>query len=786
MSPISFPSTQRPQVIKRRMLAVALSVITALALLVLSDTVPVNILLLFLDLFVGVVIAAAVVWYLFFMRRETSNHGFETLYENHPDPSFLTGLDGQIMARNRVAKRLFAQDGNVAQVLQQLTEDADQVVYRLAQLAKTSGIATTHISSKGQVRHLTAQTVEGKCLLWHIADGRVPGVSDFNAEWMEDFPLVELDPNGTVLRANAAAHQVFGTEFGRLEDILSDLPLRHGGLHASTLDPEKPYRAYIKALDNGYENVLFTPCDADEVSNLLTDELLEDLPVGLARISPDGQLIVANEIARGLLGPQAVPGRQFAGLIEGLGRSLPERISDTMKGRSLGRAEIARGRINDREIFLQVSLTRVVFNGEPSLLAAISDATELKTLEAQFVQSQKMQAVGQLAGGVAHDFNNLLTAISGHCDLLLLRHDRGDPSHGDLKQIHQNATRAAGLVRQLLAFSRKQTLRPITLHLPDVLDDLAHLLNRLLGAKVSLDIQADEGLWPVRVDERQFEQVIVNLVVNSRDAMSDGGDVILSAENLVLEDELKRDQAKIIPGQYVKIEVRDNGVGIPPDKIGKVFEPFFTTKRIGEGTGLGLSTVYGIVKQTGGYIFCDSTPNVGTTFSIYLPIAEEVSQSGASKADNGAVEGIKARDLTGRGVILLVEDEVPVRAFAARALQLRGYTVLEAEDGNQALKILEDDDLNVDLFLSDVIMPGLDGPGWITQALQTRPQTPVIFMSGYAEGAFDQSGPELKDASFLAKPFSLTDLAEQVKDKLVDPDPAAIHSGKDPFPATVS
>ena len=271
----------------------------------------------------------------------------------------------------------------------------------------------------------------------------------------------------------------------------------------------------------------------------MPDHFLDELPVALARLETGGTLTYANRAARLLLGERAQPGVNITDLIEGMGRSISERLGDTMKGRALGRSEIARGTADGQEIFLQVAFTRTVLDGAPSLLAVFSDATELKTLEAQFVQSQKMQAVGQLAGGVAHDFNNLLTAINGHCDLLLMRHDVADVEHGDLMQIRQNANRAAALVRQLLAFSRKQTLRPTVINLQDTLSELTHLLNRLLTDKVMLRIQHGPDLAPVRVDERQLEQVIMNLVVNARDAMPRGGEVRITTRNVRLEADLQ-------------------------------------------------------------------------------------------------------------------------------------------------------------------------------------------------------------------------------------------------------
>ena len=422
---------------------------------------------------------------------------------------------------------------------------------------------------------------------------------------------------------------------------------------------------------------------------------------------------------------------------------------------------MARGTLAGQEIFLQVAFTRAVLDGTPSILAVFSDATELKTLEAQFVQSQKMQAVGQLAGGVAHDFNNLLTAINGHCDLLLMRHDVADVEHGDLMQIRQNANRAAALVRQLLAFSRKQTLRPTVINLQDTLSELTHLLNRLLTDKVTLRIEHAPDLAPVRVDERQLEQVIMNLVVNARDAMPRGGEVRIATRNVHLGRDLHRDRAVILRGDYVVIEVANSGHGIPEAQLNKIFEPFFTTKQVGEGTGLGLSTAYGIIKQTGGFIFADSPAGQGAIFTIYLPAYDKVEAAPAAEP-----EVRRPRDLTGRGLVLLVEDEDPVRSFAARALRLRGYTVVEAASGEEALDILKDGDLHIDIMLSDVIMPGLDGPAWVREARKARPDAKVIFMSGYAEDAFFGGDSGIPEAAFLPKPFTLNELTQRVKDQL--------------------
>ena len=401
---------------------------------------------------------------------------------------------------------------------------------------------------------------------------------------------------------------------------------------------------------------------------------------------------------------------------------------------------------------------------ETALVAVLTDATELKNLEAQFVQSQKMQAIGQLAGGVAHDFNNLLTAISGHCDLLLLRHDSSDPDYGDLMQINQNANRAASLVGQLLAFSRKQNLQLETIDLRNTMGELIHLLNRLVGEKIVLELAHEAGMPPVRADKRQLEQVLMNLVVNARDAMPDGGTIRIDTRISEFSAPFTRDRVVVPQGSYVSIAVTDTGTGIAPDKLTKIFEPFYTTKRVGEGTGLGLSTAYGIVKQTGGYIFVDSTEGQGSTFSLLFP-ADSPEEDRAEQSSPVQPEKKETKEQSD-GVVLLVEDEAPVRAFASRALRMRGYTVLEAENAEEALKTLEDPDLHIDVFVTDVVMPGLDGPTWVRKARKRRPDVHVVFVSGYAEDSFPDKRDEIPNSVFLPKPFSLSELTELVQEQI--------------------
>jgi two-component system, cell cycle sensor histidine kinase and response regulator CckA len=398
------------------------------------------------------------------------------------------------------------------------------------------------------------------------------------------------------------------------------------------------------------------------------------------------------------------------------------------------------------------------------------DMSEQRALEMQFAQGQKMQAVGQLAGGVAHDFNNLLTAIIGFSDLLLANHRPSDPSFQDIMNIKQNANRAASLVRQLLAFSRRQTLRPQVIQLGDVLSDLRMLLSRLLGEKVELQVVHGRDIWPVKVDLSQFEQVVVNLAVNARDAMPDGGRLYIRTSNVDAASVAKRYSQREMPAaDYVLLEVEDEGTGMSAEVMEKIFEPFFSTKEVGKGTGLGLSTVYGIVKQTGGYIYVASEQGRGTTFSVFLP-RHVASASEIQAAEQMApdAEKEKPRDLTGNAVVLLVEDEDAVRAFASRALVSRGYKVHEASSGVEAIETFAELGSEIDLVVSDVVMPEMDGPTLFRELRKQRPELKFIFMSGYAEDAFARNLPEdeRQGFGFLPKPFSLKQLATAVKDAL--------------------
>ena len=403
-------------------------------------------------------------------------------------------------------------------------------------------------------------------------------------------------------------------------------------------------------------------------------------------------------------------------------------------------------------------------NDTSGYIAYIIDVSQRKELEERLFQSQKMQAIGQLAGGVAHDFNNLLTVIRLNCDELLGRHPIGDPSYPELQQINQTVARSAGLVKKLLAFSRKQTLRVETLNVTDTLSDLSVMLKQVMVERVPLDVVHGRGLPKISVDKTQFETILMNLCVNARDAMVEkgqGGAITLSS-SLALAEDLEKDGIAAVPGGgYVMIKVADTGTGMDEKTRKKIFEPFFTTKEQGKGTGLGLATVYGIVEQSGGHLRVESEVGVGTTFCVYIPIATKAELLESKPA--AKVEKPKPADLAGQGKILFVEDEDAVRAIAAKTLRKRGYMVTEACDGEDAYEILQESADGFDLMISDVVMPGMDGPTLLKKGRSLLGDASIVFISGYAKEEFSDLLAEEPDVTFLPKPFTLTQLAEKVK-----------------------
>jgi two-component system, cell cycle sensor histidine kinase and response regulator CckA len=520
-------------------------------------------------------------------------------------------------------------------------------------------------------------------------------------------------------------------------------------------------RETVQPLEGGARLLLYAPVREELQSAALPDDrvaaLLGSLPLGLAFTDRDGRFQYMNaafEATAGMGGEAAAPHPTDLVVDEDKAR-----VSDAVRRAASGSGKPRDLRVRlrarpEEEIILTVA--RASGLGDAAAVLSLRDAREQLKLERQIMQATKMQAVGQLAGGVAHDFNNILTAVIGYCDLMLMRHAPGDADFDDINHIRQNANRAANLVRQLLAFSRQQTLRTELLQVPDVIGELSHLLKRLLGERVALVVRHGRGLKPVRVDPGQLEQVIVNLAVNARDAMPDGGTLTIETRAVAAADVAALGHEMMPPADYAAITVSDTGTGIAPEIIGKIFEPFFTTKEFGKGTGLGLSTVYGVVKQTGGFIFADSPPGKGTSFTIYLPV-----ESGAAVPVRTEMPRGGGAETWGSGTILVVEDEGMVRQVAERALTRKGYTVLTAGNGEEAMEVMAQHP-DIDLLITDVVMPTMDGPTLVGHARLARPDLPVIFMSGYAEEQLRKS-IDVPGVAFLPKPFSVQELGQAVQ-----------------------
>jgi two-component system cell cycle sensor histidine kinase/response regulator CckA len=489
-------------------------------------------------------------------------------------------------------------------------------------------------------------------------------------------------------------------------------------------------------------------------------------PFGVALIGGidpvTGVVIEVNLVMIAIVGPAAKPGARLEDLI---GEAGATELAERMRAGHAGPIEVALS--GERTVHLHVAPC------EQGVLVYLQDVTDQKRMQARLAQRNRMESVGQLAGGVAHDFNNLLSAIRLRADELLLRHALGDPSYDSLAEIRETVGRAASVVRQLLTFSRRATLQREALDLGEALTDTAVLLRRLVREDVELAIDYGPNLPLVRIDRSQLETAIINLVVNARDALraKGGGLVRIATARLTLADAKALGYAGLDHPELALIEVADNGPGIEPEALSKIFEPFFTTKPIGEGTGLGLATVYGVVKQADGWIAADSRPGEGARFRIFLPVHTPplMFEPGIGVTTARAAP----RDLSGAGRILFVEDEALVRGVAARLLRARGYEVLEAADGEAALVLAQAHAGAIDLMISDVIMPGMDGPALLKAARPYIGDAPVMFVSGYAEAEFSDLLEGETGVSFLPKPLDIKTLAERVKAHLRPPEQAA-------------
>jgi two-component system cell cycle sensor histidine kinase/response regulator CckA len=587
----------------------------------------------------------------------------------------------------------------------------------------------------------------------------------------------------------------------RLHDVLSELP-KGVAAHAIVAGPQGELRGdVVMRRRNGQlfpASITQTVVMGDDGKTLRTRSIVRDLsperewqqalsvseyrfqrlfaeaPIGILLLDNTYKVMECNHAFHVVIRRPSggIVGSPMADLVAARDRTeTMARLAEVLGGSDL-KKPLEVNMAGDREIITQIFVKRFGLTKPEApvelqgLMLYFIDATEQKRLEMQFAQSQKMQAIGQLAGGVAHDFNNLLTAMIGFCDLLLQRHKPGDQSFNDIMQIKQNGNRAANLVRQLLAFSRQQTLQPKILNLVDVLSELTNLLRRLIGAQVRLEMVHGRDVGLVKVDQGQLEQVIINLVVNARDAMTQGGAVTIATRSLKQEKAIMRGQDEMPPGDYVVIEISDTGTGIPKDIMQRIFEPFFSTKEVGSGTGLGLSTVYGIVRQTGGFVGVDSQVGKGSTFTVYLPAYQSNEKTIEPKIEESR-EDKPGPDLTGVGTVLLVEDEDAVRVFSSRALRNKGYNVLEARSGEEALAVLEKEGGDkIDITVTDVVMPQMDGPTLYKHIRERWPNMKVVFVSGYTEDRLREQFKSGETIYFLPKPFTLKQLASKVKEVL--------------------
>ncbi len=617
------------------------------------------------------------------------------------------------------------------------------------------------------------------------ASGEIAYVNATLANWL-DYDLAEIGSGGLkltdIVSGDGAALLTSVTPVpGEVTTEVFDIDLR---MRTGRTMPARLYHKLAFGADGapGASRTLVISRARDEradpqrAAEVRFMRFFDHTPMAIATVDRAGAVVRANarfaKLSQGL-GADGVAGKSIFSTVNARDRNL---LVAAINQAAQGQGDIAPVEVmldGTKERWAQFFVTAVEEDEREAEAAIVYmlETTERRALENQINQSQKMDMVGQLAGGIAHDFNNVLSAIMMANDFLLNAHKPTDPSFQDIMQIKQNATRAATLVRQLLAFSRRQTLRPQVLDLGDALSDLTMLLRRLIGEKVKLDLVHGRDLWPVKVDVSQFEQVVVNLAVNARDAMPDGGKLSVRTANVTAEEATQLAYKGMPAAEYVRIDVSDTGTGIPADIVDKIFEPFFSTKEVGKGTGLGLSTVYGIVKQTGGFIYVDSEPGKGTSFRIFLPRHHpEKEVAGDPVAANGAKEAAadaKPRtDLTGQGTILLVEDEEGLRSLNARGLRSRGYSVIEASNGVEALEALEEKDGAVDLVVSDVVMPEMDGPTLLKTMRGKNPDLKIIFVSGYAEDAFEKSLPENQQFAFLPKPFTLSQLVAAVKETM--------------------
>lgn len=696
-------------------------------------------------------------------------------------------------------------------------DNTSATIFRLMHEAPGPGPSEADISCRldGTARDFRLRVTTGpESQFWEIVclDGDVDSASVRLSE--APIGLVSVDQNGRVLNINSSLLRWIGVgepdtpqylqEFIDDPEFLLESPRSPGRLvhadtrlvtHKGVLTPivmraiwqvsgTGDYVAYVAF--HGHSSLSALPAkhtriakihepedtwasNSDHVTGTVPATEFTDSPIALitldSPILPDARIKDSNPVFDRLLGQGSSRNRTFMSLFE----PVTVGIDFTKMDARDRQPDDPFDAVLKADTDVSVSMYLVAEPFHNTCKVYMVDISARKALEDQLVQSQKMQAVGRLVAEIAHDFNNLLAAIRLYTDTLLGRHPIGDPSYPELQQINANVNRAASLVKKLLAYSRKQTVRPVRFDVSETLSDIAVTLKQVLGEKVRLSVKHGRDLPKVRIDRNQIDTVLMNLCVNARDAMKEqgGGTITIRTDSVDLSDisdpVLTNALGQLSQTRFAHISVTDTGAGIRDEIKSRIFEPFFTTKAQSEGTGLGLSTVYGIIEQADGYLGVKSKPGIGTTFSIYLP--EALGDSGVEEIGDISRPPQKRppSDLAGQGNILFVEDEDSFRVIAARTLRKRGYEVKEAANGEEACEILKDTGTPFDLIISDVIMPGMDGPTLLKRTRHLLGEARIVFISGYAEEEFSGLLAEEPDVTFLPKPFTLVQLAEKVK-----------------------
>ena len=621
-------------------------------------------------------------------------------------------------------------------------------------------------SEEGRIEYVNRRLSESLALAPDVADGDLWLTDIVAGDGAQLLRALRLDDEGPCPRIDLDLVRNDGTRHPSCLIVQPHARSTTASTHAGDQAKPRAFAAIVLDRDDEAEGTGDQP-----VANAKFEGFFRSAPFGIATLTSDGTISGAN----GAFSRMVLEGKQVAGrdAFQILSRDADEEkcselraaLDDAFAGKAnIAPIEFSVGETQEFTRRLFLSSLSTAKTAERAVALYVVDASDEKALERKYAQSQKMEAVGKLAGGIAHDFNNVLTAIIGFSDLLMLSHRPGDHAYNNIQNIRSSANRASELVKKLLAFSRRQTLEPTVLQLNEVVTDLSVILNRLLGEQIELKISSGRDVWAVKADRSQIDQVVINLAVNARDAMPDGGRLTVRTKNISERESQRIADKAIVCGEYVMIELEDTGVGMDQEIMGKIFEPFFTTKDIGKGTGLGLSTVYGIIKQTGGYIFADSKVGRGTVFRVYLP--RHAQTEPPAQAETIVAAPARPRDLTGKGRILIVEDEDAVRIFATEALKRQGYEVLQAADGLEALDIMEDNNFAVDIVVSDVKMPEMDGPTLYREVRAKRPDLKFIFVSGYADDAFGNEKQPEDDFVFLPKPYTLAQIAETVKENI--------------------